>query len=116
MSRSSSQIEAGDLDTVPTVFIKEFPFGRPGAPIDITPHGSAATGSGVTPPGNSIWAPFCSRLDWEIAQWAKTRRLTSSAFSELLVIPEVRKFNISTYCSTNTRFRFLTGLSCRIAP
>ncbi|KAH9014404.1 hypothetical protein EDB84DRAFT_1277679 [Lactarius hengduanensis] len=38
----------------------------------------------------SIWAPFHSQCDWEIALWAKTRGSTSSALTELLQIPEVR--------------------------
>src|ERR1700755_3061019 len=87
-TNQSSHIEAGDLDTTPTFFIKEFPFGRPRAPIDSAPH-HCATASGVTSPGDSIWAPFRSQLDWNIAQWVKTQRLTASAFSELLAFPKV---------------------------
>ncbi|KAF9061054.1 hypothetical protein BDP27DRAFT_1369990 [Rhodocollybia butyracea] len=32
------------------------------------------------------WSPFASRLDWEVAQWAKMRGSSSTAFSELLAI------------------------------
>ncbi len=88
MNQSFGQIEDGDLDTTPSIFVKTFPFGRPGAPI-IVPHFSATTGSGVTPPEESIWAPFCSQRDWEIAQWAKTYRLTSTAFLAFLAITGV---------------------------
>ena len=35
------------------------------------------------------WAPFVSRLDWEIASWAKLRGPGSTAFSELLSIDGV---------------------------
>ena len=77
------------MDTPPTVFIKTFPFGHPGAPIEPR-HLSTMSGSGVTPE-DSIWAPFCSQRDWEIARWAKIYRLTSTAFSALLAIPEVRE-------------------------
>ncbi|KAH9169515.1 hypothetical protein EDB89DRAFT_2115055 [Lactarius sanguifluus] len=40
-------------------------------------------------PNTSIWAPFHSQCDWEIALWAKTCGPTSSALTELLRIPEV---------------------------
>ncbi|KAH9041565.1 hypothetical protein EDB85DRAFT_2242145 [Lactarius pseudohatsudake] len=39
--------------------------------------------------GSSIWAPFRSKCDWEIACWAKTRGPTSSAVADILAIPEV---------------------------
>jgi hypothetical protein len=39
--------------------------------------------------GDSIWAPFHSKCDWEIAHWAKMHGPTSSAVMDLLVIPEV---------------------------
>ncbi|KAF8272272.1 hypothetical protein EI94DRAFT_1862395 [Lactarius quietus] len=37
----------------------------------------------------SIWAPFHSQCDWEIACWAKMCGPTSSALADLLAIPEV---------------------------
>jgi len=107
----SSKIEASDLDGMSMVFIMAFPFGCPGAPIE-----NAIPASGVTSPGDSIWALFCSQHDWEIAQWVKTEYLTLSAFSRLLAIPEVWFIEISTYHNANTRYRLLTGLSYCIAP
>jgi hypothetical protein len=86
---------------MPTVFIEHFPLGHPGAPI-VPPHHSSASASGVTPPGDSIWTPFISQRDWEIARWAKTHRVTYSAFSDLLAIPEVWEFNLSNYRSADT--------------
>ncbi|PPR02155.1 hypothetical protein CVT26_012116 [Gymnopilus dilepis] len=35
------------------------------------------------------WAPFRSKLDWEVAQWAKLRGAGSTAFSDLLAIDGV---------------------------
>ncbi|TFK58772.1 hypothetical protein BDN72DRAFT_727464, partial [Pluteus cervinus] len=35
------------------------------------------------------YAPFCSKLEWEIAQWAKTRGPGSTAFTDLLAIEGV---------------------------
>ncbi|KAK7031890.1 hypothetical protein R3P38DRAFT_3313820 [Favolaschia claudopus] len=37
----------------------------------------------------NLWAPFSSKMDWEIAQWAKLRGSTSTAFSDLLGIQGV---------------------------
>jgi hypothetical protein len=37
----------------------------------------------------NIWSPFSSKLDWEVACWAKLRGPTSMAFSELLAIDGV---------------------------
>ena len=41
------------------------------------------------PDNTMTWAPFSSKLDWEIARWAKLRGPSSTAFSELLAIEGV---------------------------
>ncbi|KAI0038969.1 hypothetical protein FA95DRAFT_1504825 [Auriscalpium vulgare] len=47
-------------------------------------------------PAANVWAPFHSKLEWEIARWAKMRGPTSTAFTELLQIDEVReRLNLS---------------------
>jgi hypothetical protein len=48
-------------------------------------YGHSVSGDTVT----NIWAPFASRLDWDIARWAKVRGPGSTAFSELLCIEGV---------------------------
>lgn len=52
------------------------------------------TAAGVSADARSAagnpYAPFASKIDWEIARWAKTRGLGSTAFSELLAIDGVR--------------------------
>ena len=35
------------------------------------------------------WAPFSTRMEWELARWAKTRGPSSTALSELLKIDGV---------------------------
>ncbi|KAI9430032.1 hypothetical protein H4582DRAFT_2114015 [Lactarius indigo] len=50
--------------------------------------------------GTSIWAPFRSQCNWEIAHWAKMRGPTSSAMASLLAIPQVYKLELSYH---NTR-------------
>ena len=39
---------------------------------------------------NNPYAPFTSRIDWQLARWAKLRGPGSTAFSDLLAIEEVR--------------------------
>lgn len=39
---------------------------------------------------SNFWAPFTSKLDWEVAKWAKLRGAGSTAFSDLLAIEGVR--------------------------
>jgi hypothetical protein len=73
-----------------TVVIEHFPLGSPGAPIVGPPENATSNGPSPTGSGDSIWAPFCSQHDWEIARWAKMRNPTSSAVDDLLAIPEVR--------------------------
>lgn len=36
------------------------------------------------------WAPFSTRMDWEVARWAKLRGPSSTALSELLKVDGVR--------------------------
>lgn len=38
----------------------------------------------------NVWAPFTSKMEWEISRWAKLRGAGSTAFSELLAIEGVR--------------------------
>ncbi|KAI9459935.1 hypothetical protein BJY52DRAFT_1204009 [Lactarius psammicola] len=61
----------------------------PGAPIPGALQGLHVYQSSQEAFGPSIWAPFRSRGDWEIACWAKMRGPTSSAVADLLAIPEV---------------------------
>ncbi|KAL0059745.1 hypothetical protein AAF712_013505 [Marasmius tenuissimus] len=38
---------------------------------------------------SNIWSPFGSEMEWRIAQWAKLRGPSSTAFTELLSIPNL---------------------------
>ena len=44
------------------------------------------------------YAPFTSKLDWEIARWAKLRGPGSTAFTDLLAIEEVSLPVVSAVC------------------
>lgn len=83
------QPELGNLETGVTPVIERFPHGRPGAPVVGAPQGPSVYESARDVLGESLWAPFQSQRDWEIACWAKMRGPTSSAMTELLAIPGV---------------------------
>jgi hypothetical protein len=74
----------------PRFNIEPFPLATAGAPIE----GSVCGASGFetyerTLGNNNQYAPFLSKLDWDIARWAKLRGPTSTAMSELLGIEGV---------------------------
>ena len=71
-----------------SVVVDIFPFGNPGAPIPDMPQGPSSYEQFQATHGET-WAPFRSQRDWDIAHWAKTHSMTSSAVAELLAIPEV---------------------------
>lgn len=82
--------DANSSDTSHQVIVERFPHGRPGAPIPGAAEGASIYHSSHEAFGTSVWAPFHSQCDWEIAHWAKMRGPSSSAMAELLEIPEVR--------------------------
>jgi hypothetical protein len=59
--------------------------------------------------GDNPWAPFRSKKDWEIAQWAKLRGVGSTAFSEFLAIDGVNIFFAIFVCCKNSCFKGLRG-------
>ncbi|KAJ7248067.1 hypothetical protein C8J57DRAFT_1522618 [Mycena rebaudengoi] len=69
-------------------FIIEFTDGDAGAPICQGEGGYDRYQSELGDPAN-VWAPFTSKVDWELAQWAKLRGPGSTAFTELLKISRV---------------------------
>ena len=94
------QTEPGEAS--PNVVVKCFPHGRPGAPVTSIPQGSSIYESTQDRLGESLWAPFHSECDWEIARWAKMRGPTSTAMTELLAIPGVCDLSILC-CMTKAR-------------
>ena len=82
------EFESHFLDTS-TVVVDQFPFGNPGAPIPGTTQGSSWYDMFRARHGESIWAPFKSQRDWDIACWAKMHSTTSTAVDDYLAIPGV---------------------------
>lgn len=70
--------------------IEKFSYGDAGAPlVEVEPSGHS-TYQGMLKDTNSLWAPFKSKMDWEIAKWAKLRGPGSTAFTDLLKIEGVQ--------------------------
>lgn len=44
-------------------------------------------------PSRNPYSPFTSRIDWELAKWAKLRGPSATSFTELLNIDGVRIFH-----------------------
>ena len=75
---------------MPTPVVDRFPFGCPGMPILNKPQGSSMYEKWRSTSKDSLWTPFCSELDWNVARWVKMRGPSSTAATELLAIPGVR--------------------------
>jgi hypothetical protein len=85
----TNRTEAGTFDAGSTVVIDPFPSDAAGAPIPGIPRGYSTYESRRAALSDSDWAPFQSKRDWEVAQWAKSCGATSTAMSKLLAIPDV---------------------------
>src|SRR5712671_968386 len=87
----ADQAEATDSVSGFLVVVDRFPFGHAGAPISTSGmhQEGTANDSGPEALGDTIWSPFRSQCDWEIAHWAKMCGPSSTALVEFLVIAEV---------------------------
>jgi hypothetical protein len=94
LTEPSIEFDSSFSDTS-SVVVDVFPFGNPGAPIPGVPRGCTSYEQFQATLGNSNWAPFRSQRDWDIARWAKTHSISSSAVDELLAIPEVCSTQLS---------------------
>lgn len=82
-------LEPSTPDAHPQVVVEHFSHGIPGAPINGM-RGSSMYESSQEALGGSVWAPFQSECDWDVAHWAKMNGPSSSALTDLLAIPNVR--------------------------
>lgn len=62
--------------------IEEYPIATAGAPLGATRHST-------TYKSNKLYAPFQSKLDWELVHWAKCETILSSTVTRLLSISGV---------------------------
>ena len=95
--------------------VDRFPFGQPSAPIPGTSQGLSTYELNRGMLGGTIWAPFQSQNEWELARWGKMRGPTSSALQELLEIPEVWAHLSLITTSLTLCDRSLIGLTFRLA-
>lgn len=92
-SDDQTQGQGAPAEPCSHVFIEHFPLGSAGQPIlnqgqpdaDYNVYRCQFAGSD----GASIYHPFASKMDWEVARWAKVHGITSTAVSELLGIEGV---------------------------
>lgn len=95
------------------VFVEHFTLGLAGQPIpnrdqpksDYDKYQRQFAG----PNGASIYQPFASKADWEIARWAKVHGITSSAVSDLLGIEEVSGLDYRWLVVSNSSFSDILG-------
>jgi len=84
----ANPVEPSNADTE---VVERFPYGKPGVPVNDL-QGSSTHELRQDMLGGSIWEPFQSECDWDLAYWAKMNKLSSSALADLLVIPNVCPF------------------------
>jgi hypothetical protein len=71
------------------VVIEHYRCGKPGAPINGM-QSSSENESSQEAHGGSVWVPFRSECDWNLAHWAKMNGPSATALTGLLAIPNVR--------------------------
>lgn len=83
-------IESHNRLKAPPVHVTKFG-GEAGKPIWPFTHGASGYSVYIEQTGgqNNLWAPFNSRLEWEVARWAKLRGPGATAFTEFLDIEGV---------------------------
>jgi len=69
--------------------IEEFSQCGAGAPLHYAGTMAFKSYKDKLPDSDNKWAPFTSRIDYEVAKWAKLHGASSTAFSDLLAIDRV---------------------------
>ncbi|KAI0685846.1 hypothetical protein BC835DRAFT_1454729 [Cytidiella melzeri] len=99
LQRHRLQRDEAKRQLLRTLHVVQYPGGA-GKPI-----GTLKTCNNVyatqVPTTQNIYAPFSSRINWEIARWAKLRGPGSTALTELLRIPEVPDLLGLSFCTTD---------------
>ena len=113
LTDSLIQAEEANSEPIAELSITRFTYGSPGAPIPGPVQCSAVYGPSQVAPSSLDWALFSSKLNWEIARWAKIRGPTSLALTELLAIPGVCGPCLALNDSLTCRVRSLNDLASR---
>jgi hypothetical protein len=87
-AREQAEARAGAKPSITVCYSDKYPCSRAGKVVgkDQSPD---ARYLGDVDASSNFWAPFTSKLDWEVAKWAKLRGAGSTAFSDLLAIEGV---------------------------
>ncbi|PPQ63295.1 hypothetical protein CVT24_006740 [Panaeolus cyanescens] len=100
--RIKTRIPSGQGST-PALIVRyndKYPTSLAGEVVSIDKNGDEVYAETVGANNSNPWAPFSSRLDWEIASWAKKRGASSTAFNELLSIDGIKeKLGLSYHTS-----------------
>jgi len=98
-----------------SVHIEQFPGSFAGMPVDtVGSEPGYIRYAGQLGLSDNPWAPFNSKLDWEIARWAKLRGPGSTAVTDLLSINGVRFSNrISFLFLIKPNHSYKKHLTCR---
>ena len=110
---TQSTAQSGGQERDKAFKIEAFPLNTAGMPMQT--NAPTATDYGIykqNVASDNVYAPFASRLDWEIARWAKAHGTTSAAVSELLKIQGVNHNQISQMPAINMLSRLRKTLAC----
>ncbi|KAH9952375.1 hypothetical protein BC827DRAFT_1159874 [Russula dissimulans] len=77
--------EVVNLECTTELVTEHFPLGKPGAPMDSMHQGPLMYEIHQSMFSDSVWAPFCSKCDWEVASWAKMEGPSSTAVMKLAI-------------------------------
>ena len=115
-----SQRQAAECSTairIPyvTTFADLYPGTKAGQPSGRVQHMRRDYATTLAEPDNP-WVPFKSRMDWEIARWAKNRGPSSTAFDELLQIKGVSAAVTFSCSSPDTPARSVNASVFHMAP
>ena len=109
--QQTNSIKVGAFETGTTVVVVVcFPSESTGAPIPGVPWGLSRYESHQAMHRGSVWAPFRTQCDWEVACWAKSCGMTLSAVTNLLAIPEVNTTLISEFHVTKSEAKVVDCL------
>ena len=95
-TQPASRLRGGaEMELKNKPYIVKFNKGKAGAVYTDRNDGNTAYTSQISNPENPF-SPFSSKIDWEIAHWAKTRGPSSTAFTELMSIEGVSSIKFHT--------------------
>ncbi|KAI0373820.1 hypothetical protein BV20DRAFT_988937 [Pilatotrama ljubarskyi] len=111
---TASEREAAARAAGAKTFVVPFPCDTAGAPVEKAPQTTGGyalyqqdlSGQAASNP----YAPFASKLDWEMARWAKLRGAGSTAFTDLLTIEGVAEKLALSYKNSRELNNIIDGL------